>query len=317
MAQQQRIDVPGGDYISVAIERITPEEARRMLENNHANNRKVRQADVDRYAQQMRKGLWYCDTGESLKFTDKNTLIDGQHRLAAVATLPENMAVNFLVFRNIAESHINAIDSGRKRTLADVLTIRDIHISGLGENVLSALITGLWSVAKYTRTSHTISDNYRFDNGVYSGSKLSIVEQYEFFDKNPQIVDTLKLLEGQKAASLGKAVPLTGNLLGWYVVAQLDQGIAQSIFECLRDGTPKTEAGYKCPSYIMLKHILRTRQEGIHIRKTEYIAYWLWAFENMALNKQRASFVLSPIYKPGQGHHGYQDLVEIMKTYKI
>ena len=63
---------------------MTPALARRYLKGN-TSNRKPRNHHVERYANDMRAGLW-AFAAEPIKIADDGTLLDGQHRLMARPT---------------------------------------------------------------------------------------------------------------------------------------------------------------------------------------------------------------------------------------
>lgn len=63
---------------------VTPEMAARWLEHHNSKNRRVSQHHVGNIADQIRKGLWVLN-GQSISFDDNGRLLDGQHRLHAVA----------------------------------------------------------------------------------------------------------------------------------------------------------------------------------------------------------------------------------------
>lgn len=61
---------------------VTPEIAKRWLTRN-PRNRVARPATVARYARDMAAGKWHLD-GSPIRFDATGTLLDGQHRLAAI-----------------------------------------------------------------------------------------------------------------------------------------------------------------------------------------------------------------------------------------
>jgi hypothetical protein len=103
--------------IQTSIETITPNIAHAYLERNIMNRRPLERA-VAKLATDMSKGNWYL-TGDTIKFDNEGVLIDGQHRLMAVIRcgLPQQ----FLVVRNVAKEAKIATDTGKPRTLSNVL----------------------------------------------------------------------------------------------------------------------------------------------------------------------------------------------------
>lgn len=104
---------------SFSIVYITPDMARRLLESN-TRNRPVAPRIVATYARDMKDGNWQI-TGEGIKIATDGTLLDGQHRLHAI--IKADTAVPMLVARGIPNEAQGVMDTGRKRTAADALSI--------------------------------------------------------------------------------------------------------------------------------------------------------------------------------------------------
>lgn len=98
---------------------ISPDMAARWLKKN-TRNRRLRPADVTRYSRDMTAGNWHL-TGESIKFATDGTLLDGQHRLAAI--VKSGATVPMEVHRNISPEAQAVMDTGRKRTASDALSL--------------------------------------------------------------------------------------------------------------------------------------------------------------------------------------------------
>lgn len=98
---------------------ITPEMAERWLKRN-TRNRVPRPSVVARYARDMLNGKWHLD-GSPIKFAPDGTLLDGQHRLAAI--IESGVAVLSAVAVGIDPAAQSVMDTGRARTAADMLSI--------------------------------------------------------------------------------------------------------------------------------------------------------------------------------------------------
>lgn len=112
--------------MNIEIISISPQLAAEWLAENTANNRKLSNTTVARYAADMVKGQWKI-TGEAIKFDTSGRLIDGQHRLSAVVM--SRTTVSMAVIRGLDTEVISVIDTGRVRNGGDALTI-----AGIGEN---------------------------------------------------------------------------------------------------------------------------------------------------------------------------------------
>lgn len=112
---------------------ITPESAKELLKLN-VSNRPLNRVTVDWYAKQMTNGQWTI-SGQTISISDKNTLIDGQHRLEAV--VKSGKEIMFNVAYNVPFQSFVNYDSVRSRGLCDVFAIENI----LNYKSISAIIS--------------------------------------------------------------------------------------------------------------------------------------------------------------------------------
>jgi len=106
--------------MTVVLEKITPAAAATYLKKNYEQNRKMREAQVEYLADQIRRNLWVFN-GATICFNGGGKLTDGQHRLAGI--VKANKSVESLVVRGLPERAFHSIDTGQKRTNADILKI--------------------------------------------------------------------------------------------------------------------------------------------------------------------------------------------------
>lgn len=121
-----------------SVENITPKEAGEMLRHN-THNRKISEITVDQYANAMKRGAW-LETGEPIIFNGES-LLNGQHRLQAIVKsgIPQRM----VVVRDVESESFAAMDAGKVRRLADVLSIE-------GEENASQLATAIHMHCAYS-----------------------------------------------------------------------------------------------------------------------------------------------------------------------
>lgn len=103
-----------------AIETITPNRAEQWLKLNVDNNRAIVKTRVDAYVEAIRAGRWLL-TPEGVMFDTQGRLIDGQHRLTAIAQA--GTPVKMVVWRNVPFDVMSVVNTGVARSLADVLTV--------------------------------------------------------------------------------------------------------------------------------------------------------------------------------------------------
>jgi hypothetical protein len=103
--------------MNAEVMQITPDLAREWLERNPIN-RKLSPPHVQKIALAIISGEWAMN-GEAIKFNCDGTLLDGQHRLAAI--IEAGIAVPSLVITGIEQQAQGTMDLGRSRSLIDFL----------------------------------------------------------------------------------------------------------------------------------------------------------------------------------------------------
>lgn len=101
---------------------VTPALAASWLEKNLCN-RDLSQALVDQYAHEVRLDNWAL-THQGICLTNNGEPLDGQHRLWAV--VQSGITVRMMVTFGMTRELMDRIDSGRSRSLRDVLTLEGV-----------------------------------------------------------------------------------------------------------------------------------------------------------------------------------------------
>jgi hypothetical protein len=98
------------------LETVTPAMARAMLECN-TKNRRMRPSWVKFLARCITEDRWHV-THQGIAFNGDGTLLDGQHRLAAI--VQANKPVKVMVTRGLDCDAMYAIDGGKTRDICDI-----------------------------------------------------------------------------------------------------------------------------------------------------------------------------------------------------
>jgi hypothetical protein len=101
----------------VNIVNITPGEAEKLLANMFEEQRPVQDAYVVRLSNEMTQGSWHLSPDCLVRI--KGKLANGQHRLLAVCR--SKISQPFLLMESDDDNLYKVIDSGNKRTVADVI----------------------------------------------------------------------------------------------------------------------------------------------------------------------------------------------------
>jgi len=99
---------------------VTPEQALDWLERMNNNNRPLSETYAQRLARDMRAGRWVV-THEGIAFDPQGVLLDGQHRLWAVALA--EVPVRMHVWFDVTPESLMVINNGKPRSLADNLKL--------------------------------------------------------------------------------------------------------------------------------------------------------------------------------------------------
>ena len=156
--------------ITAKVETITPEIAKTMLGEN-VNNRRISRDNVNLFAREIRNGEWRFN-GEAIKFGKDGRLLDGQHRLLAVIAADKPLTT--LVIRGLEDETQQTMDSGKTRTLGDVLTLRGEKNS-----------TQLASLARAVY----LADQLGMEAAAQNDLKPTRGEIISFIDQTPQLAD--------------------------------------------------------------------------------------------------------------------------------
>lgn len=112
-------DKGGEIFMTIEVVTVTPEMAKAWLEKNQSN-RPIRTRVVDALVRDIQNGNFRL-THQGIAFDEDGNLLDGQHRLTAVALsgVPTMMTVT----HGLRAEDMQFIDIGIKRTFADTVTI--------------------------------------------------------------------------------------------------------------------------------------------------------------------------------------------------
>lgn len=119
---------------------VTPEVAARYLERTRPIDQRQRSVStVSKYARAMLDGRFDAQNGETIKFDTTGSLVDGQHRLAAI--VKSGVTLTLSVIRNLSPEAKFTMDSGKGRTKKDILKYSGFNLSTSAmAGVLSSMV---------------------------------------------------------------------------------------------------------------------------------------------------------------------------------
>lgn len=204
--------VPANRGPQYKVMEVTADLAEKWLDQN-THNRNLREKAVMAYARDMESGNW-AENGEAIKFAKDGTLLDGQHRLQAIAL--SGVTLKLLVVTGLDNRTQETMDDGRKRTLADALHLRgEANSVILGSLLRRAL---MWEMGLYR------------NSGAYTPTNT---ECLNYLHEHPDVRASATL-----AASLRKPSRLPASVLGLthWLFTRIDADDADWFFERLGSG---------------------------------------------------------------------------------
>lgn len=262
--------------LNVYFQTVTPAIAQRLLESNHANNRKLKPRVVASYVRQMEKGLWKPDNGEGIKITEGGKLVDGQHRLQAIIEYGKPLDV--LILSGVPEESIISIDDGVKRTLTDAMTINGKSLPN--QNAINAALSCL-----ITLRGCVIHDLHY--ESISSARRNTTSETINFFDKLPKFRQVAESFFTKfKGTKLSKTMPLGLALALYYIYHDIDEEICYSIFKSYESTIPMDDLREGSPTYHAITKSRRHRELKVRVRPHEHIAMFLWVYTKMLEHKR-------------------------------
>ncbi len=234
---------------------VTPEMAKKFLESNHENQRKLSKSRVTRYAEEIRNEMWLYN-GESIIISESGRLIDGQHRLAAI--LEAGLAIDTVLITDVPDEQ-DGVDTfltinTENRSNADAL-----YIAGFKEE--SSSVGKLMGLVKAFNMQKIVQkpSGHKYNN-------IEVVEQARQFTEKR----ALSIINDAKTNAFEcDTISLNFWMLMIYVFQDLPKGadFLDAISNC-------DDAGGNSPVSALLKFFKRHQGTGggNNISKVKWIA---------------------------------------------
>lgn len=256
---------------NIKVTTVTPELAEAWLGKN-THNRNLREGHVRGLARDMLAGAWTWN-GESIKFAQDGTLLDGQHRLSAI--VKAGVPVQMLVIWGVDAETQHTMDTGSKRTPGDMLKLR-------GEKNYNSLAAGI-------RASIIWDAGGRSFTGTGSGSTITNPQILSYLKDHPEIRDYTKLFVRFRSSV---KVPASIGVLTARLFMEIDAADAEYFFDRLASGE-----GYKGDPIFELARALQDASDKTKISRTPT---WKLAVMIKAWNKYRLGEEVKLLsYRPG------------------
>lgn len=237
---------------------LTPELAAEYL-NRNPRNRKVSPRNYATIVRAITNGEWELN-GEAIKIDASGFILDGQHRCHAV--VEAGIAIKTFLIENLPATVQDTMDTGKSRTLADILAIR----GEVNANTVAAIARRIYISRRVSIRAATMA-SYPTTNK----------ECLRFFDDN----DWIRELTGP-AKKVARFAKLPASLAGLLIASfsDIDTEDADYFFEHLMSG-----AELEPRSPILM---LRSSLASLHDSKGTTNQTYMAALTIKAWNKFRA-----------------------------
>jgi hypothetical protein len=233
---------------------VTPDIAR-TWEAKFAPNRLIRTSRVKGFARDMARGAW-AENGESIKFDENGTLIDGEHRIRAV--ILSGVSVWMAVTHGVRRAVRHTVDTGTKRTAADMLGMN----GEVNANLLAA--TARWVLCWQSGTMLTTE--------VFSNDEIN-----DAIAADPSIRDSVRLVAGTKATSVCPPAPLA---FVHFVASMSNPDLANEFLHMIATGTHENGDGLRAghPVLLLRDRLINHRVTKAKLRPSEIMALLIKAW---------------------------------------
>lgn len=214
--------------IHTSIERITPEQAQKYLVCN-TNNRNMRPSHVERLSNDILNNRWTVN-GASIVFNSDGTLLDGQHRLAAI--VKAGVPVDMLIVRGVSTTAMPTIDANVSRSAADAINL-----------------LGFKNATKVATAARMLLNLKA--NEIGSNRRRSNTEILEFVTKHPMLPECATVVE-DTADVMPQSVIVSWYYMAFYLSGE--RALADTAHAVLATGIP---AYHGDPIHVFRERVIR------------------------------------------------------------
>ncbi len=235
---------------------ITPILAEHFLTKN-TENRRITQSNVDFLTDQMKKGLYKENTGETIKFSKTGKLIDGQHRLLAI--VKSGKSFKFTIAEDLEDTVFHVLDTGKTRNTGDVLSIQGFKYA----NILAGAVKFILSIEQNIST--------KLGQKKYPNELI-----IKYIDKNPDMEDICSIAQTNIYSNFRVLSPST--IAGLYKL-MLSKGhsdeVVSNFFEKYSTGLG---IGPTSPIYLLRSRFIEDSINKSKLKTIDKIALLIYTF---------------------------------------
>jgi hypothetical protein len=225
---------------NVSVEMVTPDMAQAWLDRG-GKNRKLSESKVLAYTAAMKRGEWQL-TYEAIALDDDGKVRNGQHRLTAIVR--SGVPIEALVVRGVDETAFDVMDTGKSRSIGDVLSIHGMP----NVYALAAAVRNLMFLDAHGTT---------YANARSAAAMVTAPTTLKYIEDHPEVIEGVRL--GDRIRGAG----LQGGMGLWSAVAtvwiRIDPEMAEEFGQALINGVG-LEDGH--PALMLRNRLFKARNTG-------------------------------------------------------
>jgi hypothetical protein len=256
--------------LDIRVMSISSVQAAQMLELHKGPNRRTSDNQVLKFQADMENGRWHFE-GAPIKLSKTGKLLDGKHRLTALANTVPEMEISFVVITGLDDDAQMYMDIGQIRTVGQQLGLR-----GISNGVLYGAVAKLyleWTRGRLFRASN---------RGSTSKS-----EQTEWVISHQDILTRLSETGFQQ-------VDAPPSVVGAFTLAilQISPARATKFISRLVSGASLAEGD---PILALDRRLRNIRRSGVRVSQREYLAYFIKAWNAWVMGDRLQKLQLSSL----------------------
>lgn len=259
----------GDDEFRSEVIVFTPEDAKEILARRNTHNRSLSDKAVANYARDMASGNW-LQNGEAIKFATDGTLLDGQHRLAAIVAA--GVSVPMLVVTGLPAATQETMDAGRKRSLSDAFSLRgEAHAT-----VLASVLRRVWMWDQ---------GDYRFNGNA----RPSTAECAQLLRERPELRRSCEV--ATHVRSLFRYLPPSVVGTAHHLCSRISTDEAVWFFARLGDGA---ELPVRHPVLTLRNRVMSESAERVRVPDFRHMAYVIRAWNAVREGRTMDKIIQAP-----------------------
>ncbi|MCC9181161.1 hypothetical protein [Mycolicibacterium mageritense] len=272
MIDGDRMEViaPRVTYNTVAVSSLL---AQKWIDQHNTRNRPVNERAVMRYQTDMESGRW-AFAADPIRFDRDGVLLDGQHRLIALANCVPAMTIPFLVVRGLDPEAQDAMDQGHKRTTGQQLALHGV--TNYNVVAAAALVHLVWE------------RGLLFTDNKVQRAQVTTAVVVEWVETHPELVEQFNAM-----TTMTKRVGARPGVMGGFVLSALTRVDHRAVasFITLLDKLSNLGEGH--PILALNHRFMRAKRDGLKFPDRDQLGVTVAAW-NHWMNGRTVSKLQAP-----------------------